>query len=235
MYEYVSQREYKPVKAELEKIIRRVQRIMQDEYDLPFYYDLIGSGRRHLITRISGGNKGFDFDYNFIIPKPEDDKKYKAKVIKQSFMAAINKAIKGTSYKCPEDSTSSATIKVINIAENRIVTSCDFAIIYYDDEDDTNEGYYYLRNYKNGGYGFVFRSNSRNVDDKLESILEYEQGWQWVREEYLKLKNSNNDLDKHSFVLFMESVHNVYNQIQQFEETNNQNSNKGNMGGMLWL
>ncbi len=234
MYEYVPKSEYKPVKAELEMIIRRVQKIMEKEHDLQFYYDLIGSGGRHLITRVKGGNKGFDFDYNFIIPTPPDGEKYNAKEIKKWFMIAINKAIKGTSYKCAEDSTSSATIKIVNVAEKCIVTSCDFAIIYYEDEDD-DAGYWYVKNYKNGGYGFVFRSNSRNIDSKLDYILEYEQGWNWIREEYLKLKNSNNDPEKHSFVLFIESVHNVYNQMKQIEDSYNRDSGKRDAGGILWL
>ena len=66
-YEYVTKKEYSPVKRELERIIRKVQKIMETEEDISFYYDLIGSGKRHLITRLKKGNTGFDFDYNLVI------------------------------------------------------------------------------------------------------------------------------------------------------------------------
>lgn len=47
--------------------------------------------------------------------------------------------------------------------------------------------------------------------------MEYndEQGWNWIREEYIKLKDRNGDPNKRSYVLYLEAVHNVYNQIQQ--------------------
>ena len=50
-------------------------------------------------------------------------------------------------------------------------------IIYYLDVEDTNAGYMYLKRRKNNGYSFEERKLSQNVDDKLEEILEYEQGW----------------------------------------------------------
>ena len=40
---------------------------MKPEYT--FQYSLIGSGRKKLITREVGSNKGFDFDYNFFTSK----------------------------------------------------------------------------------------------------------------------------------------------------------------------
>ena len=59
---------------------------------------------------------------------------------------------------------------------------------------------------------------SQNIDWKLNKIREYENGWSWIREEYLKLKNKNKDKNKKSFVLYLESIHNVYNWIQQWED-----------------
>ena len=37
----------------------------------------------------------------------------------------------------------------------------------------------------------------------------------FAREEYLKLKNRNQDVNKHSFVLYLEAVSNVLNWINQ--------------------
>ena len=66
-YEYVSKNEYRPVREELEGIIKNTQKILKKKSKITFQFDLIGSGSKHLITRTIGGNKGFDFDYNIII------------------------------------------------------------------------------------------------------------------------------------------------------------------------
>ena len=62
-------------------------------------------------------------------------------------------------------------------------------------------------------YSFVFRKLSKNVDWKLDEILNYDNGWNMIREEYLKLKNANNDNNKKSYVLYLEAINNVYNWI----------------------
>ena len=201
-YEYVTKKEYSPVKRELERIIRKVQKIMETEEDISFYYDLIGSGKRHLITRLKKGNTGFT---------------WKAKEVKMGFIRAFNKALIGTKYKCAEDSTSAITIKVVDTQNSKIVHSCDFAIIYYisDNEDD---GYKYIRNNKNGKYTFEIRKVSTHLNAKIDKIESYwNNGWNIIRDEYLTVKKSNNDVDKHSFVLFLEAVNNVYNQTLQDE------------------
>ena len=227
MFEYVTKDEYRPVREELEKIIKSAQKIMKKVHDISFQFRLIGSGGRHLITREVKGNKGYDFDYNLIIPTPTDFK-WNAKVVKEQFMNAFKKALKGYKYSDPQDSTSSFTIKVVDKNHNKIEHSCDFAIIYYD-EGIAENGYYYLRNNKNQGrYSFEFRELSRNVDGKLEEIKEYyEHGWNIVRDEYLKVKNNNKDPNKHSFVLYLEAVNNVYNQmmLDQYDDENEERNN----------
>ena len=66
-YEYVNKSEYRPMREELEQIINRVHKYMRKHHDTTFQHRLIGSGKRHLITRIKGGNTGYDFDYNLIV------------------------------------------------------------------------------------------------------------------------------------------------------------------------
>ncbi len=203
-------------KEEVEKIIKHAQQIMRKKYDTTFQFKLVGSANRHLVTKIKNGNRGYDFDYNLILQKY--DLWDNPKKLKQQFMAAFSEAVKGTPYKSPEDSTSSITIKVVDKKESKIIRSCDLAIIYYVDDDDTDEGYMFLKNWKNGSYSFEPRSLSQNSDYKLEEILEYEQGWNMIREEYLKIKNRNKYTNKKSFVLCLESIHNVYNHLRQNEE-----------------
>lgn len=80
-YEYVKKSEYAPVRRELEEIIHRVQGEMKKSYGMTFQFRLIGSGSRHLITRIRNGNSGYDFDYNLMLLPPEDGYVYRAGVI----------------------------------------------------------------------------------------------------------------------------------------------------------
>lgn len=237
MYVYVNKKEYAPYKKEVEDIIRHAQRIMKQKYKTTFQYKLIGSAGRHLVTRIKNGNKGYDFDYNLILQ--ESDLWENPKKLKQQFMNAFDEAVKGTPYikledETPynklEDSTSSITIKAIDKKNSKIIRSFDLAIIYYLDDEEPDEGYKYLRNLKNGQYEFWLRKLSVNIDTKLDEIEEYEDGWNMVREEYLKLKNRNKDSNKKSFTLYLESVNNVHNQLMQYEEKERQQQTFPNCG-----
>ncbi len=212
MYEYVPKSEYAPVRKELEEIIKRVQVEMRKKYGLTFQFRLIGSGKRHLVTRIRGGNSGYDFDYNLIIQRwgtmPQ-----KAKSVKQRFMDAFKNALRGTKYSSPKDSTSAMTIKDVNKKQKEVRHSCDFAIVYYED-DGVNDGYCYLRNDKEQGkYEFAFRSINSDIMEKMQDICGECDGWGRIREEYLYLKNINEGNGKHSFSIYSEAVNNVYNQI----------------------
>ncbi len=53
MYEYVPKTEYAPVMNELEEIIRKAQVFLRQKYGITFQYHLIGSGKRHLIPKIT--------------------------------------------------------------------------------------------------------------------------------------------------------------------------------------
>lgn len=212
MYEYVEKSEYAPIRKELEEIIKRTQIEMRKNYGLTFQFHLIGSGKRHLVTRIKGGNRGYDFDYNLVLSPPGSGYRYIAESIKQDFIDALKTALRGTKYSFPKDSTSSITIKVIDKGKKKIQYGCDFAIIYYG-RNGNNEGYYYLRNNKEQkSYQFVFRTLSSDIDEKVRDIIR-DGGWPYIEEEYLLLKNINEGKKKHSFSLYAEAVNNVYNQM----------------------
>ena len=213
-YEYVKKSEYRPVREELEEIINRVHEYMRKEHKTTFQHRLIGSGKRHLITRVKNGNSGFDFDYNLIVAAPIDFK-WKPKILKLQFMNAFEKALQGTKYSHPKDSTSAITIKVVDKKNSKILHSCDFAIIYYDENVESN-GYYCLKNLKSQNrYAFEYRNLSYNIDGKLDEILCYSDGWEVIKEEYLKLKCSNKDENKRSFSLYLEAINNVYNRLPE--------------------
>ena len=211
-YEFVSKKEYKPYYADVCKLLDKLHHFMREHYDITFQHELIGSGKHHLITRRIGGNQGFDFDFNLVLQKWGD---YRASDLNNLFMNGLNEAVKGTRFKFPEDSTSVYTIKIVNQKKSKVCFSCDFAIVYYSDR--LPEGYYCLKNHKIGDYignhSFEPRSFSTRYLDKLDKILMDPDGWNSIRDEYLKLKNCNHDPNKPSFALYQEAICNVYNQI----------------------
>ena len=207
MYEFVTKKEYMPIRIEIEEIIKKVQNILRKEdSDMTFQFRLVGSGRRHLITRIKGGNEGYDFDYNLII---NSNYKWYASV-RESFFQAFQKAIKGTKFNRIENSTSVITIKQVSTKDKKVIVGCDFSIIIY--SDDEEESYYkYSRfNKSNNNFTWEIRNVSKSIDLKFNFLMEnYEGIWNDIKDEYLKLKN-NNPQDKHSYVLYHEAINNIY-------------------------
>ena len=131
-YEYVSKNEYQPVRLELEDIIKKTQKILRRDSGITFRFELIGSGSKHLITRIKNGNKGFDFDYNLIVNYDNGDM-WKADYARKEITKALDKAILGTKYDHPQNSEVAMTIKVKDTKKSKIIHSCDFAVVYYPD------------------------------------------------------------------------------------------------------
>ena len=211
MYEFVSKREYGPIRDEIEYVIKKVQRkLKKQDRDLTFQFRLIGSGSRHLITRIKGGNAGYDFDYNLILNAGFS---WKAE-IRDDFFQAFQEAIGGTRFNTIENSTSVITIKQVSTKNKRVIVGCDFSIVYYPDDDFKYYEYVRLNKHVNC-YTWEIRNVSRLNDKKLNWLREnYDGIWNDIRAEYLKLKN-NNIQNKHSFILFHEAVNNIYNQIEQ--------------------
>lgn len=208
-YEFVTKSEYTPVRNKFEKIIKEIQKEMKPEYTFQFY--LIGSGRKKLITREIGSNKGFDFDYNFSVQKIKDE--YDSpKLIRENFFKIIQEMGKKYGYKT-EDNKSAITIKMVDHEKSKIVHSCDFGIV--EDLVDNQENEYQMilvrdKNNISPTYVWNERPSSENYSVKLSNI-EAAGLWDVLKSEYLKLKNNNKDVDKKSYQLFIESINNVYN------------------------
>ncbi len=210
-YEYVNKNEYRPVREELEDIIKKAQIILKkNDTGITFQYELIGSGSKHLITRVKGGNKGFDFDYNLIL-NCEEGHYWKPKYARQEVTKAIDEAIKGTKYDHPQNSAVAITIKVKDTKQSKIIHSCDFAVVYYPNENSDEHKYVHL-NTSTNQYTWEIRKYTKNYRDKLDWLKESVDGyWDEIKEEYLKLKNNNKDPNKRSFQLFYETINNVFN------------------------
>lgn len=208
MYEFVTKKEYMPIRIEIEEIIKKVQNsLRKEDRDMTFQFRLVGSGRRHLITRIKGGNGGYDFDYNLIInPNYEWGPS-----VRDSFFQAFQKAIKGTIFNKIENSTSVITIKQVSTPEKKVIVGCDFSIIIYPDMQDKSYYKYSRFNKDLNNFTWQIRDISKNIDNKLNWLMDnYEGIWNEIKDEYLKLKNINLQ-DKHSYVLFHEAINNIYN------------------------
>ncbi len=220
-----------------DRILKTANAYLQEKYGFGFWYDLIGSAGRGLVTEDTKGNKGWDLDYNLIIESPNkivrswygnlvyvqnpnDNFEFRdeARKIKEMFREAFNYAVDGTEYDFPEDSSSVLTLKCKDVNTSRILYGADLAIVYYDNRGimHTLEHYKPRGPYDSDGYGFQIRNVSFGIEDKLGEILEFlDDGWYLIAEEYLKLKNSNKDPDKKSRILYMEAVHNVRNNFDQ--------------------
>lgn len=211
MYEFVSKKEYGPFRTETEKIINHVQKLLKKE-GITFQYRLVGSGKRHLITKIKNGNAGYDFDYNLILNNHYDwDPKIRNDIF-NAFQIAINK----TAFNKIENSTSVITIK--KASGDKIIVGSDFSVIYY--PNDNSDSYKYIRYNKDEKQNFTWeiRSCSKNNDEKLKWLQRnYNNIWNEIRNEYLKLKNADK-LNKHSFILYHEAVNNIFDQYSRQNE-----------------
>lgn len=131
-YEYVPREEYEPVKRQLEKIVRKVQQELSEEFG--FDYVFVGSASRDMITREVKGNQGYDFDIDL---KVDSDINLSPKELKHILMRAFDKFSGQFCYGHCRNKTRVLTIKVTDRKNSRIIHSCDIAIVrdYIDLED----------------------------------------------------------------------------------------------------
>lgn len=205
-FEFVSKSEVKVVKSEIDAIIKKLQSNLRKE-GITFQPVLVGSAGRNLITKQLGGNKGYDFDYNFVIQKSLD---LNAKQLKLTFIKILNSLLQTTNYKQVEDNKQSMTIKVVDTRNSKIVHSCDFAIVNEYEEDDDLFKEILIHDKNDNSYKWNKRPFGKNYGVKISNILANGL-WEELKQEYLKLKNKNNDPEKKSYALYYEAINNVYN------------------------
>ena len=112
-------------------------------------------------------------------------------------------------------------IKKIDTKKSRILSSCDFCIVYnYEDE----EGYDcqdYIKFVKNKGT-YIWNERSYGyymLPDKIDWLKDPEINlWNDVRVRYLELKNENTDENVHSRTLFAQAVHEICQKNGYYDE-----------------
>ena len=158
-------------------------------------------------------------DYNLILD--DDCYDYDAKEVKNRFINAMKNALKDSRFHFPDpkDSSSVITLQSVDRKNSKIKYSCDFAIIRYTYDEDSNlNGYKYLKNdKKSGNYIWNFRPIKYDPEELVEKTREYESGWNCVREEYLRLKDCNKG-GKRSYAIYREAVNNVYKWLVEQDE-----------------
>ncbi|MFA6633555.1 MAG: hypothetical protein BWX74_00883 [Tenericutes bacterium ADurb.Bin087] len=206
-FEYVTKKEYGPVKEELINLIRMVQDDVREHFT--FRYDFIGSASRNMITREVGGNVGYDFDVNIRVNDP--DNKYTAKKIRNILKAAFDKHGKLFSYDNAEDSKRVLTIKVKDKKNSKILHGCDFAVVndYVDDNGYECQEYIHFNKSQNTYEWQEQPDGYYLLNKRIADIKEYGY-WQEVRKVYLEKKCKNNDLNKKSRAIFAETIKEVH-------------------------
>lgn len=205
-YRYTTKEETKPVRAELEEIINKVQDEVRDYFT--FSYQFIGSSKRNMITFDPTTNIGFDFDVNIYVNDEDED--YSAKEIRKILENAINNIARYYGYNRCEDSTSVLTIKFINRRLSKIEYSCDFAIVY-----DGSKGQQYIRfNKEQNNYTWKYRRKGFKNLEMRADWLKRNKHWTEVREVYLEIKNNNTNPNKRSRSLYAETINNLYNKYR---------------------
>lgn len=202
-FEYVTKKEFGPVKESLIELINLVQDEVREYFT--FRYDFIGSASRNMITREINGNIGFDFDVNIRINDP--DEKYGPDELRNILMDGFNKHSNRFQYDYAEDHSRVFTIKVKDKKNSRILHSCDFAIVY-----DTSDGkQQYVRfNKTNNTCSWEYQPKGYYELNKRILVIKKNKLWQEVRDVYLDKKRNNKDPNKKSRSLFAETINEIY-------------------------
>ena len=203
MFEYVSKSEYQPFKLEVDKILKSIQRALKENNILTFQFNLIGSAKRKLITRIKNGNKGFDLDYNIDIQRILNDKYKNPKLLKQTFIKLFDDYF-DDSYEYAEDSTSVITIKKLNKARNKILFSVDFAVVNYYEDEEGNERQQYIH--------FDKASNTTN-HRYVEDLIKEKGMWEDVK--ILYLENKKKEPHKKSRIVYYQTIDTIFKRYFQ--------------------
>lgn len=201
-FRYVTKNEAKPIKEEIYQILHEVQDLVREHFT--FSFKPIGSSSRNMITYDTKSNIGFDFDIN--IEVNDDEEEFEPKEIRTIIRNAINRVASHYGYNNCEDSTRVLTIKKVNTFTSRIIHSCDFAIVY-NCKDGRQQ---YIRFDKDSNnYFWAFQGQGFVGLDKKIDWLKKEKLWGELLDYYVFKKNKNDNPDKHSRSIFVESINEI--------------------------
>ena len=197
-FKYVSKEMRKPIKKNLIEIINNVQNYVREKFT--FQFKFIGSDPLNMVTCDFSQNVGFDFDIDLSIN--DEDENYTAQEIRQTIKNAVDKFASQYGYDWCEDSTRVLTIKLKDRENSQIIHSCDIAIVNIC-EDGRKQ---YIRyNKKQRNYTWEFSKDGFELEQKID-WLKRNKLWEKTRYYYLKKKNNNLYMQKHSCSLRAEAI-----------------------------
>ncbi len=215
MYHYLDDKEFECKMRRLGgEIMQELCHILKEKYDIGATFYLVGSGKRKLITQ--NGDQPVDLDYNLEILRCDDFEN--CRYIKECVRKAFNESLHTFGFNDCEDSTSSLTTELRHFTKGNDTEFKYDVCITTRDEDDN---YYRLIHKKyghifNDEYFWIMSPDSNDIDKKARYIRNIKR-WDFVRDEYLKIKNmylKRNDHDHPSFVCYKEAINNVYNSLR---------------------
>ena len=169
---------------------------------------LVGSGAGNMVTQNENGP--IDFDYNLNVLSCDD--RYNGKAIKELVRKAFNRVMQRNNLSDVEDSKSSLTTKPICFKDDRQFT-VDLAIVTMND-DGTWERLIHEKAWI-ASFEKYYWNKERNSGEigRRARILKQKGHWDYVREQYLDIKNTYLKRNEHhpSFVCYIEAVNNAYN------------------------
>lgn len=229
-FKYVTKAEARKVREKLENLVHEVQDEVRDNFTFQYY--LIGSSARNMITYDPATNIGFDFDVNLEVN--DNEEQYLAKEIRQTFEHAFQKVYGKYGYTHFENSKRVFTIKLYDSQKKKIIHSCDIAIVKnFIDEEGTAGQEYIAFDKKSNSYSWQQQSKSFNLKEKENWLRQQPEAWNAVRERYLKKKNQNQNIHKHSRSLYTETINEICkqygfdDQLHSSDEKENQQRAEG--------
>lgn len=217
MFHYVTNQEFlRAMKEDCSDLINQLVQRINNEGDMEVRAELVGSGKRGLITQKA--QDPIDLDYNLIIQSvggqtPSDNLaapngSWTGQRIKESVREQFDLILQKNGEKVCGDSTSVLTAKLrpFNI---------DLAIVKED-----QYGWHRLIHKKTGSvhcdqwYWNLIRDSSET--QKKADLLKKDGLWHHVQDRYLKKKNeylTRNDHDHPSFIVYIETINEIFNRF----------------------
>lgn len=218
MFEFVEDKYFlNKARSDSSRMLKDLEELLRDEYNINSQVFLVGSGGRNLVTR-NGDNGDIDFDYNLNIISCEDWNN--PKEIKENVRKAFNKIMRNEGLNDVQDSTSALTTSLMWFKDNpNDRWSIDLCIV-----TKNNGGEWERLIHEKTGFTFMDRyywniaPNSKGYREKVDAIKSVPGAWdQLLRPKYLEKKNfylRRSDHNHQSFICYVEAVNDVYNYLK---------------------
>lgn len=199
MYDYLNKKDTsRKLKEKAENIIKQVQHIIK--YYFTFSFRLIGSGLHNMITHDERNH--IDLDYNLFIQKDKQDLVSNPQRIRELFREAFIKA-------SGDDVITINKKNVIYLQFRKKIdgytTSIDIAILC-----EVDDGYLYKIHYDPNNNKYIWNKIKESHDRQLRIIdIKNKRLWNALRNEYIYLKNSKDNKNEDSYILFLRAINNI--------------------------